>query len=659
MCGIFGIALREADIIPCDSFQETTQKLFQYSQSRGKDAAGIAIFKDNKVTIKKSREKASVFIKSREFKELFNIGSKKTDNIHPSCVIGHTRLVTDGSSIHQDNNQPLEEHSFYCIHNGIIVNDDMLWDKYSFLEKKHTIDTEIFLKIFSHLCRNHSYAQSLSLTYSEIEGTVSTALIDSINKNLILATNNGSLYYMADSNQEIFIFASEYSMLKRIKSCGILKSFENKLEIFHVGAHQAIIMNLDTLHRENFLLDNSNKCQSRIFSQKNGNAFKNAVENTEFNDNENLWLYPQNYHLKRCSICILTETMPFISFDEKGVCNYCHSYKNIKLQGKDKFLQILDEHRQNNGNPDCIVAFSGGRDSSYGLHLIKKEFGMNPIAYSYDWGIITDIGRRNQARVCGKLGIEHILVSADIKKKRDNIRKNINAWIHQPVLGMIPLLMAGDKQFFYYANKIKKDTGIQLLIFCQNFLEHVGFKAGFSGINNIGYVKDLSQGRRHITISNFNKIKILYYYMKQYLLNPRYLNNSIIDTFWAYLCYYFIRQDHVYLYKYVPWNEKIINDILINEYNWEIAKDTSTTWRIGDGTAAFYNYVYRTICGFSENDCFRSNQIREHHIDRSDALKLIEVENYPRKESILEYLDVIRVNHKEVLKTINALPRMY
>ena len=41
---------------------------------------------------------------------------------------------------------------------------------------------------------------------------------------------------------------------------------------------------------------------------------------------------------------------------------------------------------------------------------------------------------------------------------------------------------------------------------------------------------------------------------------------------------------------------------IINQYGWEISKDTKTTWRIGDGTAAFYNYIYKAIAGFTEDD---------------------------------------------------------
>ena len=50
---------------------------------------------------------------------------------------------------------------------------------------------------------------------------------------------------------------------------------------------------------------------------------------------------------------------------------------------------------------------------------------MNPIAITYDWGMVTDLARRNQARICGALGIEHVIVAADIPKKREVILKNI------------------------------------------------------------------------------------------------------------------------------------------------------------------------------------------------------------------------------------------
>ena len=74
---------------------------------------------------------------------------------------------------------------------------------------------------------------------------------------------------------------------------------------------------------------------------------------------------------------------------------------------------------------------------------------MNPVAYTYDWGLTTDIARRNQNLMIGQLGVEHIIRSPDLSQKRKNVRANINAWLKRPELGMVPIFMSGDKDFIH------------------------------------------------------------------------------------------------------------------------------------------------------------------------------------------------------------------
>ena len=195
------------------------------------------------------------------------------------------------------------------------------------------------------------------------------------------------------------------------------------------------------------------------------------------------WKNPQAKDLRRCSTCILPETFPFIEFDERGVCNLCRHYEASRYQGRAKLETALQPYRKNNGDPDCLVAFSGGRDSAYGLHYLVREMGMRPIAFTYDWGMVSDNGRRNQARVVGKLGVEHIIRSPDIRRKRDYIRMNLEAWLKRPDLGMIPLFSAGDKQFYHYGRVLRDENDIELTVFCAgNPFEMTAFKTGFCGI---------------------------------------------------------------------------------------------------------------------------------------------------------------------------------
>ncbi len=357
--------------------------------------------------------------------------------------------------------------------------------------------------------------------------------------------------------------------------------------------------------------------------------------------------------LKCCSRCLLPETFPFIDFDNEGVCNYCRNYKKVKYEGKDKLSEILNAVRSKNDGPDCLMPFSGGRDSSYALHFVKKELKMNPIAFSYDWGMLTDLARRNQARMCGKLGVEHILISADIRKKRANIRKNVLAWLKRPNLGTVSLFMAGDKQYFYYSNLLMKHNGLKVSILGENMLETTNFKSGFCGIS-----PKFREGHTY-SLSLQDKLKMMMFYGKEYLLNHAYINSSLLDTLDAFKSYYVIKHQNLNIFNYLRWDEERIINTLIKEYNWETDPGTKTTWRIGDGTAAFYNYIYYMVAGFTENDTFRSNQIREGALTREKALQLTNEENKPRYDSIQWYCNTIQINFNKTVEIINKIPTLY
>lgn len=113
------------------------------------------------------------------------------------------------------------------------------------------------------------------------------------------------------------------------------------------------------------------------------------------------------------------------------------------------------------------------------------------------------------------------------------------------------------------------------------------------------------------------------------------------------------------LFDYKKWDENEINKTLINEYAWETAPDTQSTWRIGDGTAPLYNYIYFNVAGFTEHDTFRSNQIREKIITRDEALKLVLEENRPRYEAIREYTQLVGVDFNQLMRVIHSIPKLY
>lgn len=646
MCGIFGIVAGQGNSLDKAEFDRLLSTLFLVSESRGKEAAGAAFCWDTDISVIRKAVRASKLLELKDYQEFKdNALNRLHDSANGSLgVIGHTRLVTNGMQGLETNNQPVVKGSVVCVHNGIIVNEDDLWQENPDLTKEYDVDTEVIAAILdSYIRKGFAAEYSLAKLFGRVYGEASIAVLSSSINSMLLATNTGSLFIVSDPKQKVMFFCSEAAIASKV-----LKKMGGKwtgLRIVQLKSNQGLIVNLDTAdHSSAFSLADTDKAD--LIQIENSSHNRKITTSTEL-------VTKRWRNLRRCSSCILPETMPFITFDAKGVCSYCNNYKKKQLKGEEALLRLLDTYRSKNGDPDCLVGFSGGRDSSYGLHLLKTRYGMNPIAYTYDWGMVTDLARRNQARLCGKMGVEHIWVSADIKAKRRNVRRNVEAWFKRPELGMVPLFMAGDKQFMWHANRLMNETGIKLMVYSTNQYERTDFKAGFCG------VAPVSSGERLNYMSFYSKLKMLAYYLKNYMLNPGYINGSLSDTFTAFLSYYFVKQDFLYLFDYVLWDEETVNKTLIECYGWELAKDTTTTWRIGDGTAPFYNYIYQTVAGFSEYETFRSNQIREGIITRNEALRLVEEENQPRIASIREYCGLIGVDFDVAIRSIDNVPKLY
>ena len=92
-----------------------------------------------------------------------------------------------------------------------------------------------------------------------------------------------------------------------------------------------------------------------------------------------------------CSRCILPETFPRIKFDEAGVCNHCRQEESTvagALAKKEKYCRRLDElvtETVGKGpSYDVIMAYSGGKDSSYTLRLLKERYHLRMVAFTLD-----------------------------------------------------------------------------------------------------------------------------------------------------------------------------------------------------------------------------------------------------------------------------------
>ena len=115
-------------------------------------------------------------------------------------------------------------------------------------------------------------------------------------------------------------------------------------------------------------------------------------------------------NMKRCAKCVLPETHETIHFDNKGVCNICrqHEFKNEKIDWvqRKKDLDLLIGKYKGKHAYDCIVPFSGGKDSTWTLYYLVKEYKLKPLVVQFDHGFLRPNLYENNKRTLRKLGAD-------------------------------------------------------------------------------------------------------------------------------------------------------------------------------------------------------------------------------------------------------------
>ena len=114
-----------------------------------------------------------------------------------------------------------------------------------------------------------------------------------------------------------------------------------------------------------------------------------------------------------CKRCVLPETFPGVSLNSEGICNHCQAapeLHEIEESRKALAVQIEEAVREakssSDSDYDCVVAYSGGKDSSYTLYHLKEKFGLNLLAVTIDNGFLSEQAIVNSRKLTASLGID-------------------------------------------------------------------------------------------------------------------------------------------------------------------------------------------------------------------------------------------------------------
>ncbi|OGG79572.1 ATPase [Candidatus Kaiserbacteria bacterium RIFCSPLOWO2_01_FULL_54_13] len=133
--------------------------------------------------------------------------------------------------------------------------------------------------------------------------------------------------------------------------------------------------------------------------------------------------------LRRCTRCTLPETHETIRFGDDGVCNICKNaeYKKeeVDWDSRKKELSKLADQYRGKSEYDCIVPFSGGKDSTFTAWYIVAELGLRALLVSFDHGFYRPKVLANVERTVRKLGVEFLKFRSDWKIVRCLMRESL------------------------------------------------------------------------------------------------------------------------------------------------------------------------------------------------------------------------------------------
>ena len=184
--------------------------------------------------------------------------------------------------------------------------------------------------------------------------------------------------------------------------------------------------------------------------------------------------------LKHCKACNLPETYETIEFDEEGVCNICRQkeFKDTAIDWNERKQQLgkLVEKYRGKYAYDCIVPFSGGKDSTFTLLYLIKEFKIKPLVVQFNHGFMRQGLLRNNERTFRKLGVDVISFTPNwqlVKRLMLEalIRKGDFCWhchtgiysypMHVAIQQQVPLIFWGEPSSEYTAYYDYRDDEVE------------------------------------------------------------------------------------------------------------------------------------------------------------------------------------------------------
>ena len=335
-----------------------------------------------------------------------------------------------------------------------------------------------------------------------------------------------------------------------------------------------------------------------------------------------------------CTRCIYDSRVPYITFDENGVCNYCHQldklksdYKTGTKEGEEEFRKIVEQIKKDGIGKkyDCVIGVSGGTDSSYMLYLAKK-MGLRPLAVHYDNTWNSAIATQNIRKVLTGLDIDLYTYVVDNKEVDDIFRSFFLADVAE-IEASTDLALA---EIMYRA---AWKYNIKYVLEGHSFIEE--------GITPVG--RNYFDGRYIKSIHRmFGRMP-----MKTYPLMT-----LVRFLFWTAV----VRIKKIRPFWYINYNKEDAMRFLEKEYDWRYYGGHHLENRMTSFVHSIY-FPYKFNTDMRNNTL--SAKVRNGKMSRDDALAEYNSEPYVEKDLVEYFKKRLDLTDKQYEEVMNRKPKIW
>lgn len=347
--------------------------------------------------------------------------------------------------------------------------------------------------------------------------------------------------------------------------------------------------------------------------------------------------------MKKCIKCSLPETYETLEFAEDGTCNMCiqHEFKtdSIDWGSRKKRLDKIIEENRGKYEYDCIVPFSGGKDSTFTLYYLMKEYNLKPLVVQFNHGFMRPTVQKNNERTFKMLGVDVISFTPNWKVVKRVmlealIRKGDFCWhCHTGIFSYpmqialkynTPLVLWGEPSSEYTAYYDYKDDEIEVVDETRfNRFINLGITAeDMKGMVDRGSLEFDPRDFKPYTYPDVRDLKKLRYRSE---------------------C----------LGSYIPWDTKAQSKLIMDELGWQgdqvegMPPGLYEYEKIECHMQGVRDYIKYLKRGYSRVTQMTVLDIRNGRMDKSEADDLVAEYEGKKPPSLTVFLEYLGINETE------------